>query len=514
MKSRIQRAWDSQPLTLVLILAIFFRLLAVFFAKGWGMLDDHFLIIESAQSWVDGFDYNYWLPWTPENNGPTGHLLFYPGIHYLLFSFFKWIGIDDPQVKMYIVRFLHAAFSLLIVYYGYLIVEKLDGMKTARLAGLLLAIFWFMPWLSVRNLAEMFCIPFVLAGFWQILKEGNNQRPLLRHFIAGLFFGLAFAVRPQIALLASGVGVVMLIQKQWRELGVLILGSVTAVLMTLGAIDYYLWGIPLVELYGYFFVCTTESGNYVSLPWYNYFLVIWGILIPPVSLFLFFGFLRGWKKYLILFLPATLFFIFHSYFPNKQERFILPFIPFFIMLGVIGWQHFINQSRFWKEHRKLLWSSWIFFWTINLILLSGITLTYSKRARVESMRYLSKYQDIGQVLVVDAFDSPEMFPLFYLNQWIAVYDEFLPEATNTEALIRYTAKQQAEKQPRFILFSGKENLRSRVIRTRESFPFIVYETKIEPGMIDNVLHWLNPPFNHNKTVYIYRNTQFIPQRLE
>jgi len=38
-----------------MILGITFRLLAVVFARGWGMIDDHFLAIEAPQSWADGF---------------------------------------------------------------------------------------------------------------------------------------------------------------------------------------------------------------------------------------------------------------------------------------------------------------------------------------------------------------------------------------------------------------------------------------------------------------------------
>ena len=100
MIRKIRTYWDEQPLILILGSAILFRLIAVIFARGWGMLDDHFLVIEASQSWVDGHDYNSWLPGSDGNHGPTGHNLFYPGLHFLLFSFLKMINITDPQVKM------------------------------------------------------------------------------------------------------------------------------------------------------------------------------------------------------------------------------------------------------------------------------------------------------------------------------------------------------------------------------------------------------------------------------
>ena len=99
---QIKILWEEKPLTLIFFLAVVVRMLSVIFSKGYGMHDDHFLVIESAQSWVDNFDYNDWLP--SSGNVPQGHSWFYCGIHYCLFWLMKAIGITDPQGKMYIDR--------------------------------------------------------------------------------------------------------------------------------------------------------------------------------------------------------------------------------------------------------------------------------------------------------------------------------------------------------------------------------------------------------------------------
>jgi len=52
----------NNPLSFLLIVAIILRLVAVLFAKGFGMHDDHFVYIETAQSWVDGRDIGKWFP--------------------------------------------------------------------------------------------------------------------------------------------------------------------------------------------------------------------------------------------------------------------------------------------------------------------------------------------------------------------------------------------------------------------------------------------------------------------
>jgi hypothetical protein len=509
---RIQKLWEEKPLFVILLLAVVFRLIAVVFARGWGMLDDHFIVIESAQSWVDGQDYNDWLPGSPRNTGPSGHNFFYPGLHFLLFYFFRIIHLEDPQVKMFIVRFLHAAWSLLTVYYGYKITKKIGDERTARLAGLLLSVFWFMPWLSVRNLVEVVCIPFLVLAIWQIVNNQDKKNQIPVYLLAGIFLGLAFNIRTQTAFFAIGLGLAILIQGKWKELAALITGSLIPVMIIQGTIDFIIWGRPFAEILGYVSDNILHANSYLSMPWYNYFLVIFGILIPPVSLFLFSGYIKNWKKHLIIFLPVAIFFIFHSIFPNKQERFILPIIPFIIILGTIGWNDIVSTSPFWKNRKKLLQGCWIFFWVLNIAGLLLVSIVYSKRSRVETMLYLSKYKEINYFLVADAGNSPELFPLFYLKQWPHVYDELLPGETTDSLLVR-ASKSPLIEQPSFILFSAENNLANEVIKARKSFPLIVYETTIEPGFMDRFIRWLNP-VNKNRTVYIYRNSVFFPKKID
>ena len=63
MKQLLQRFQNNfTPLQQLMLLGILIRLLSVIFSKGFGWHDDHFLVIEASQSWVDGYDYNNWLP--------------------------------------------------------------------------------------------------------------------------------------------------------------------------------------------------------------------------------------------------------------------------------------------------------------------------------------------------------------------------------------------------------------------------------------------------------------------
>ncbi len=508
----ILKTWNEEPLIIIMGLAILFRLLAAVFARGWGMLDDHYLIIEAPQSWIFGHDYNAWLPGSRGNTGPSGHNFFYPGLHYVLFTFMKWVNFNDPQEKMLVVRLLHGAFSLITVFYGYRIVETMDGKKPARLAGLLLAITFFMPWTSVRNLAESTCIPFVMLGFWQLLRPCRNPATFGVAFLAGILFGLAADIRYQLILFPAGVAVQMIFQRRWKETAGIITGVICSFLVIQSVIDIINWGYPFAEFVGYIRVNITDRNSYFILPWYNYFLTVGGIMLPPVSLLLFYGFFRGWKRYMTLFFPAALFFAFHSYFPNKQERFILPFIPFFIMVGVMGYYRYVVPSPFWTRKKAWLRGSWIFFWVINLLLLTGLTFMYSKRAQVEAMYYLYRYPYVNNMILEDEEANVPLLPLFYTGKWPG-YPEKIPGETSIYQRVAAIAAGPRFYHPQFFLFYGEKELDRRVLVAQKSFPQLVYETTIEPGFVDKIMHRLNP-VNKAKNIYIYRNAEFYKTKAE
>jgi len=504
MWSWISRQWQERPLSLILLVAILVRVIAVIFSRGYGMLDDHFLVIEAGQSWVDGNDYNNWLP-SSGNTEPKGHSFFYPGIHSGLFWLMKQAGLTDPQGKMYIVRLLHALLSLITVVIGYRITHSISEKKTARMAALLLAVYWFMPFLSVRNMVEVVSIPLLMLGTWLILKNsGSEQRPW--HFLlAGLILGLAFDIRFQTILFSGGLGLVILIRRQWIPLLTLAAGYIIAVFLVQGVIDIFIWGYPFAELSEYINHNIIHSTDYIVSPWYTYLLLIAGILIPPVSIYLLAGFFISWKKNILIFLPAFIFLVFHSIFPNKQERFILPVIPFIIMAGLAGWNKFTGLSSFWQKRKGVLKASWIFFWIINLALLPVISTTYSKKALCESMYYLYQ-RDAETVILADAshrYGVP-MLPRFYSGAWPAVIETDIsrPPSSIDSAFIV-----DPEKKPRFLIFIEEKDIESRIMAMREIYPHIEYEATIEPGFIDRVMHRLNP-VNANNIIVIYRNGEF------
>lgn len=496
--NEFRTALTCRPLFWLTLIALVPRLLAALFSGGYFAHDDHFLMIEAGQSWVDGYDYDYWLPW---NQGdaprPTGHMMLYPGLHYLLFLFCKWIGITDPSVKMVLVRLLHALWSLIVVRTGYRIALRLSTPTVAWRAGLLLALYFFMPFLSVRNLVETVSIPpLMLAAWWLIRRpEGPSLKDL---FVAGLWAGLAVDLRFQTVFFGCGAGLALLLQRNVRGAALFGLGLLVPFALVNGIVDAFIWGRPFAEVTEYVQYNLANSTTYFNQPWYNYLLVMAGVFIPPFSLAVLFGFFKR-PKPLTIWLAVFSFLFFHSAFPNKQERFILSIVPLVLVLGLVAWESFRTRSGWWQRHHGIWRGVMIWTWVLNLALLVPLTFSYSKHERVEAMLMLRDRHVKGVIIEDTAEQDPPMLPLFYLGQW-KISQLFL---TDGQADIREFAKPlPTGPGDNVVLFIGQEHLPERVQRMEEALGPLHLIGEARPGLLDRAVRWLNP-INRNVTISIY-----------
>ena len=283
------------------------------------------------------------------------------------------------------------------------------------------------------------------------------------------------------------------------------LGAVLSIVIVQNAIDYTLWGRPFVALTYYVIYNMANAYNYIIGPWYNYILLFAGILIPPISLFIFWGMGKSFKKYLIVVLPALCFFVFHSYFPNKQERFVLPCLPFFIMAGIAGWTLVEQQSAYWLNHKKLLRGCWIFFWSLNLLLLAIFTPSATKIARVDVMSYLYTHRSNWQHFMIEQSTSwnIEIPPLYYSGEFPSYYGVCGERPADT---VFAEIKHNNQPLPDYILFAENKDLETRVANIRKHVPNMELEAVIESSFIDRLFYTLNP-INTEITYYVYRVTK-------
>ena len=475
----------------ILVIAFLVRLVAAIFSQGYGMHDDHFLIIEASSSWADGYDYNYWLPWTEGSKGvPEGHSFTYVGLNYLFFSAMKWIGASDPKTLMFINRLLHAGFSLIVVAYGMKITEKLSTQKNAILVGWILALLWLMPFVSVRNLVEVAAIPFLILGVWLLL----DKKQLSAFFFAGLLVGMAVSFRYQIAVFAFGLALYYLLKREFKLAFIFSLGLAFMFSLTQGLVDFFIWGYPFAEFWSYVNYNLTEGTTY--LPNQNYLmyvLVLTGVFFIPLGILLFFGFLKSYKKYLIIFLPTAFFILFHTIYPNRQERFILSVLPFFVILGIVGFDSLKKTA--WKD--KLWKWSLIIFWVLNSVFLCLSVCMYSKKSRVEAMYSLYNNKMDKENILMEGSGSGKvsMLPKFYAKSWDCYVAERLKETDDLNAY--------SEQSFDYIFFYDDKKLSQRINAYKKIYPKMQLHFQSNPSYLDRLLRQLNPR-NSNEYIEVWK----------
>lgn len=501
----LNRLFDTPPhgaLLRLTLIALVPRLVAAFFSGGYFAHDDHFLVIEPARSWADGSDYNDWLPWhqsgTPR---PSGHSFFYVGLHWLLFKGLLTLGLKDPEAGMVVVRVLHAVWSLLVVRVGHRIALRLAGPAIAWRTGLFLALLGFMPFLSVRNLVEVACIPFLMLGTWRLVRA--EGAPGVRDALwAGVWMGMAMNVRFQTIFFAAGPGLALLLQRRWGPMLAYAAGLIIPLAIIQGGIDLYLWGRPFAELTEYVGYNLVNTTTYGQQPWYNYLLLLAGLFIPPFSLFVLTGFVRRTVP-LVAWLPVLLFVLIHSWFPNKQERFILPIVPLYFTLGHTAWERIRSSSAWWARHRSLWNGILAWTWGLSSVLLVVLCFTTSKKSRIDAMRLVRDRADVQGWVVEDTPEhEPPMLPKYYCLHWNATVIDMPDTTFDLDSTMTFWRRYPG-RTPNYAFLIGPEGLDQRIERLERSMGPLERIGTSEPGFVDRFVHWLNP-VNRNEVITVMR----------
>lgn len=485
----LENFFIQKPTFWLFLITFVVNLPAVFFARGYGMHDDHFGPIE--QPWAIINNPEIWHNRTT----PHAHSIFYPLLHYILFKILYSIGITDPQEVMFIVRFLHSLYFTLLPIYIFKILAIYFDKQTSFKTAFLLPFLWFMPFLSVRNLIEMVCIPPLAIGFYFLLRQKNESRDVL---ISGLFFALAFAFRYQTLIISGTIFIVFLLQKKFKTAVLFALYLLLFALLIQGSVDIFAWGYPFASFIEYVRYNLTHSGDYTTGPFYRYFLLLLGVFIFPLSVFILFFFFKNFKRHIYITLPVLMFFIFHSVFPNKQERFILPIVPFVFAFGLANFLDYSNKQKYFASKTKILNIVWVLFWIFNLPLLTVFSLNYGKKTRCEALYFLSKKDDVRGVYQITGKLGPFKPPEFYLNK----YGTPIAEIPKIELLEKYTNDSLA---PNYVIIYGDEEIDSlktnaeKVLKSK----FLHLKT-IEPSLADWILYKLNPKYNKNQVANIYK----------
>jgi hypothetical protein len=415
---------EGKWLRRVLLAAAAARLIAAIFSEGYIMSDDHFLAVEPVSSWVNGENYHNWFP---NEYNQTDHAqpfsYAYYFLNFLILKCCALIGIINPFIQAFVLRLVHGVLSLWGVYLFVKLAERLIASVQWRMYAI-----WFWVFggvvtvFSVHQLVETACIPFVLLAYLYVLKYFERER-MSALIIAALAFSFSVGMRYQLVFFPLTLGMYLLWKRNWS--GAMLFGIFFTLGFALTQIDNLLfWHKPIYQhLLDYQSYNATHFSDYPSNV-FSYLALITYYIFPVVTIVFLISLRRRHSSptfvasqhsdTLTIFIGVTVFILFHLVFPNRQERFLLPAVPFVLLLMIRAISNRYSCSApSHAVHKAISWS----------IYLSAIyTLAYSfyipKSKYLEASKALYERGDFQNV-VIDNWKGEESvwLPMHYVGKF-------------------------------------------------------------------------------------------------
>ena len=321
-----------QRLYLPLLLGFVARMTSSFVGLGFHARDDYYHLLAPALAWLENPDFD----WANSDMPAAGARSFLPPkILYGLLRAMQALGINDPEDLL---RGLHAClglYSLLTIVCTYLLVEKLtNDSRTVTIATWAVALHFLMPYAGTRLLIEAMAMPPLMYGLYLVahLKES--------HIIKGGFFiAVSCWFRFQVGVAAIAVAIALCFiairndekAKAYRHVLALALGGGVGVLLQ-GLFDYATTQQFLGPVIENFRLNLNPHSELTSSGIFSYVGFLLLLTIPPFTLVIAKPFWQAIKTYPLISFPFLLFVLIHSLIGHKEERFLLPVFPLFLIL--------------------------------------------------------------------------------------------------------------------------------------------------------------------------------------
>lgn len=395
--------------------------LAAHSSYGYFQFDEHYSVVEFV---------GYKLGKTPASELPWEFRAqirpwLQPGMYYLAAKALTAAGVENPFLLSLAFRAISGMIGWLAIVSMMLSANMLFGAGRARrMAVVLLATLWLIPYLSVRTSGESLAGSFFALGIAALLlgstaeKEseafGLGQRGFLLSavLIAGLCFGFAFEFRCQIAFGAIGVMSWMALSSGGsipRQIGRFMLAgcgvmTVVGLCLLVDRWGYGCWtcvpwnyfhvdvlqGRPSLDgtapIWAYFGMIAANPMALVAIPWAAAMLITW--VRQP--------------RHIVTW--ATLpFFAAHSLVPHKELRYLFPIA----LVSVLGFAVALMPSPASRLHwnwLKNVWRRRRSVWAKALAAVNAIALIYvcsaSHAPSLNFQRYLYNHYSHGATLYI------------------------------------------------------------------------------------------------------------------
>ncbi len=494
---------EGKWLRRVLLAAAVVRLIAAIFSEGYIMSDDHFLAVEPVSSWVHGENYHNWYPNAyneTDHAQPFSYAYYF--LNFLILKFCAVIGMVNPFIQAFVLRLAHAILSLWGVYLFVKLAERLISSVTWRMYAI-----WFWVFggvvtvFSVHQLVETACIPFVLLAYLYVLKYFQHEQTSAI-IIAALAFSFSVGMRYQLVFFPLTLGMYFLWKRKWS--GAVLFGFFFTLGFALTQIDNLLfWHKPIYQhLLDYQSYNATHFSDYPSNV-FSYFALISYYIFPVITIVFLLSLrrrpdakqdstkdaLQGLSEgpaegalqdlsqeasqVMPILIGTIVFIVFHLIFPNRQERFLLPAVPFvlLLMMRAISKRYPCEapsagpckapSARPWL-HKAIRWSIYL-----SAIYTASYSFCIPKSKYLEASHALYERGDFQNV-VIDNWKGEESvwLPMHYVGKFVHSFsmtnkkslDQLKQQITHQPL---YDSKRLPAPAPNYLIIWGKEESNPR-----------------------------------------------------
>jgi hypothetical protein len=240
---------------------------------------------------------------------------------------------SPPSADLGGVSVLICIISLGPVICGFLWGRNIAGFAGAVTTGLLNAVWFELVYFYAHPLSESFAGAVLAVGLY-LVYPGRGVPSERRIFVGSALFGLAVALRPQLAP-AVAVAVIAVGGIRERAHYPALVGGLAVAIVLSGLLDWVTWGWPFHSLVMYVYYQSKVASAIGVNPVYSYLgwqWISWGLFGVVIVLCALYG---AFRLPLLLGVAATIFVV-HSAVSHKEYRYISLALPLIMTLAGVG----------------------------------------------------------------------------------------------------------------------------------------------------------------------------------
>ena len=390
----------------LIIISLFFHIIAAYFSEGFYQQDEHFSILEPINFKLGK---EATLGWDFFHLYDRQWILSY--FFYLITNFFSIFNITSPFKLAFIFRLFSSILGWLSIICLINISKKFFSNQYSLYTVFFVAsLFWFYPYFHSRPSSENISCSLLIFSITYIIYLNDLKNIKIHSFFIGIILGFSFLIRYTNLFLIAFLGLwTLLINKNKFKHLLIALFSFSIIFLIGVIIDYWGYNKFTLSSLNYFLLnYEWKQMNYFpTYPWwYNFYLIIKEFL-PPISILVLFSFFVFWFKFPknILTWTTLPYFIFLTTLGHKETRYLFPILIFTpIFFG--GFVEFLIQ--YGRNIKKLFNNYFIKFFLflfvfINFIALITLSITPANNStKLYKFLYKNPYQ-IEKLYILDKF---------------------------------------------------------------------------------------------------------------